>query len=424
MSDLNHAEKLTQQLRQEILARKATIGVVGLGYVGLPLAVSFAQAGFVVIGVDRLRDRVEALQAGQNPIKGYEPGLDDLVKTSVESGQFRPTSEYELLKSAEVITINVDTPVDDDREPNYQSLATATKAIGKVIGPGRLVIVESTVSPGTTGRLVIPLLIEGSGLSLNENLLVGACPERVMPGRLLENIRTVARTCGGSNPAVAELMRTLYSTVVEAELDVTDILTAELVKVTENAYRDVQIAFANEVSMLCDELKIDIWKIRELVNKVPYRDMHRPGGGVGGHCLPKDPWLLAAAASRSPLRLIPTARMVNDSMPLHIANELMDQIKEWQARVGSGEAVSVAVLGFSYLPESDDSRNTPSRVLVDELVRKGLQVRIHDPFVREYNYSLESALSGCQAVVVMVPHMAYDDLELDAPVVMRVGRRT
>jgi UDP-N-acetyl-D-mannosaminuronic acid dehydrogenase len=397
--------------------------VVGLGYVGLPLALSFVQAGFFVIGVDRLRARVDRLKDGESPIRGYEPGLAELVRSSIDSGRFKVTTDYELLRSAKVITINVDTPVDDDRQPEYQSLAAAAKSIGEVIGPGCLVIVESTVSPGTTDRLVAPTLVEESGLTFNEDLFVGACPERVMPGRLLQNIRTVARTCGGSTPAVADLMRVLYATVVEADLDATDVLTAELVKVAENAYRDVQIAFANEISMLCDELGVDVWTIRDLVNKVPFRDMHRPGGGVGGHCLPKDPWLLAAAASHSPLRLIPAARMVNDSMPVHVANEVGARIKEWQSRAGLEEPTSVAVLGYSYLPESDDIRNTPSELLVDELQRQGFRVRIHDPFVTGYDYPLVKALAGCQAVVVMVPHEAYDNVELDAPVVMRVGRR-
>ena len=411
------------ELRTRIGNRTATLGVVGLGYVGLPVALSFAQAGFEVIGVDRQRNRIDKLIAGDNPIRGYEPGLGALVKEAVISGRFKATTDYKELGSADVITINVDTPVDDDRQPRYQSLADASTSIGQVIGPGRLVIVESTVSPGTTDRLVIPTLVENSGLKLNVDLFVGACPERVMPGRLLQNIRTVPRTCGGSSPAVAELMRSLYHTVVEADLDATDVLTAELVKVTENAYRDVQIAFANEISMLCDELGIDVWKIRDLVNKVPYRDMHRPGGGVGGHCLPKDSWLLAAASSRSPLRLIPAARTVNDSMPLHVANEVAARIKEWQSRAGREEQTWIAVLGYSYLPESDDIRNTPSEQLVDELRQQGFRVRIHDPFVDGYNYSVSEAVDGCVAVIVMVPHKDYDELRLTAPIVVRVGRR-
>ncbi len=284
-------------------------------------------------------------------------------------------------------------------------------------------MVESTVSPGTTEGLVIPHLEETSGLRLNDDLFVGVCPERVMPGRLLTNLRTVPRTCGISATELGPVMVELYSSIVDAELDVTDLLTAELVKVTENTYRDVQIAFANEVSMICDDLGVDVWKLRELVNKVPFRNMHRPGGGVGGHCLPKDPWLLAAAPHQSQLRLIPAARQVNDAMPLHIANQLVGRIELWKAANGITAPISVAVLGFSYLPESDDVRNSPSRLLIDELGSLGFEVKVHDPFVDEYKGPVKATLEGCQAVVVMVPHREYDELELDLPG-RHAGRQT
>jgi UDP-N-acetyl-D-mannosaminuronic acid dehydrogenase len=214
----------------------------------------------------------------------------------------------------------------------------------------------------------------------------------------------------------------LYSSVVQADLDASDIVTAEFVKVAENTYRDVQIAFANEISIICDHLGIDVWTTRELINKVPYRDMHRPGGGVGGHCLPKDPWLLAAAAPVG-LTIIPAAREVNDAMPSYVADQVLRRIKAWQDRDGHSGLVAVAVLGYSYLPQSDDTRNTPSQPLVDELVGRGLEVRVHDPFVPAYNVPVESILDGCQAVVVMVPHAEYDNLPLSQPVVLRVGQR-
>jgi UDP-N-acetyl-D-mannosaminuronic acid dehydrogenase len=201
------------------------------------------------------------------------------------------------------------------------------------------------------------------------------------------------------------------------------LLTAELVKLTENTYRDVQIAFANEIAMLCDDLGLDVWQVRDLVNKVPLRQMHRPGGGVGGHCLPKDPWLLAAAATSAPLRVIRAARTVNDGMPVHIAHRLTSHIRQWEAVNGSSRPSSIAILGYSYLPDSDDIRNTPSEALISELRGAGFEVRIHDPYVAKYTSPLEDVLSGCVAVVVMVAHRTYDRLPLDNPIVLRVGRR-
>ena len=412
-----------ETLEKAISDRTAVIGVVGLGYVGLPVAATFAKAGFHVIGIDRDTRRIDLLHTGINPIGGAEPGLDQLLEETIASGHLVFSTDFTGLSGANIVTINVDTPVNADSEPNYESLTAACDALGPVLASGSLVIVESTVSPGTTQALVVPRLLEGSRLSLNRDLFVGVCPERVMPGLLLSNLRLVPRTCGISTPDLARVMVGLYSTVVEADLDVTDILTAELVKVTENTYRDVQIAFANEVSMICDDLGLDVWKVRDLVNKVPFRNMHRPGGGVGGHCLPKDPWLLAAAPHHSQLRLIPAARSVNDAMPIHIANQLMKRIEEWRAKERADVAVTVAVLGYSYLAESDDIRNSPSQVLVEELRGRGLDVRIHDPFVDGYKGPVESVLDGCQAAVVMVPHIEYDSLRFKCPVVMRVGKR-
>ena len=412
-----------EALEKAIADRSAVIGVVGLGYVGLPVAATFAKAGFHVIGIDRDTRRIGLLDAGINPIGGAEPGLDELLDETIASGHLVFSSDFTALSRANIITINVDTPVNSDSEPNYESLIAACDALGPVLASGSLVVVESTVSPGTTQALVVPRLLEGSRLTLNRDLFVGVCPERVMPGLLLSNLRLVPRTCGISTPDLAQVMVGLYSTVVEAELDVTDILTAELVKVTENTYRDVQIAFANEVSMICDDLGLDVWKVRDLVNKVPFRNMHRPGGGVGGHCLPKDPWLLAAAPHHSQLRLIPAARSVNDAMPIHIANQLVKRLEEWRAREMTDAPVTVAVLGYSYLPESDDVRNSPSQLLVEELRSLGLHVKIHDPFVEGYKGPIASVIDGCQAVVVMVPHIEYDDLKFDCPVVMRVGKR-
>ena len=413
-----HIRRLSSSIGQ----RTASIGVVGLGYVGLPLACSFANAGFSVIGIDQDQDRIDTIRKGINPIGGDEPGLEAMLRAASLEGRLAVTTDYGELSDARIITINVDTPVDQDGRPDYTSLSQASRSLAKVVHPGSLVIVESTVSPGTTIDLVGPLLTEGSGLEIGVDLLLGACPERVMPGRLLSNLRTVPRVCGGSSPEVAELMRLLYSTIVEAPIDITDITTAELVKVTENAYRDVQIAFANEVSLICDSLGIDVWQVRDLVNKVPFRAMHRPGGGVGGHCIPKDPWLLAAA-SESPLHLIPAARQVNDAMPHHIARRLRLEIEAWQATQDDPQPVIVAVLGYTYLPDSDDTRNSPSAAVVSHLESYGYQVRIHDPILEHYASPLDDLLDGCIAAVVMVAHTAYDDLDLDLPVHLRVGRR-
>jgi UDP-N-acetyl-D-mannosaminuronic acid dehydrogenase len=401
------------ELREAVASRDAVVCVVGLGYVGLPVALTFTRAGFRVIGIDVDEERLERIGEGSNPIEGgEEPGLSELLAESIDTGRFEVTGEPRRLGDADIVTINVQTPVDSDQNPNTDALVAASRSIGTHMSRGTLVIVESTVAPGTTMGLVRPILETESGLDEGEGFFVGSCPERVMPGRLLANIQSVPRVCGGSTPEVAETMRQLYATVVEADLDTASTTTAELVKVVENTYRDVQIAFANEVALICSDLGEDVWRVRELVNKVPFRQMHYPGGGVGGHCIPKDPWLLAKASPRD-LKLIPAAREVNDGMPAEIAR-LAKAASERLIEDGEPreQARRVLVLGYAYLPETDDARNSPSAALTAELARLGLEVAVHDPFVPGFQGDVNEMAEAVGTVVTMVHHAAYRDLDL------------
>ena len=287
----------------------------------------------------------------------------------------------------------------------------ACQQLAEVLRPGVLVIVESTIAPGTIDNVVRPLLEQESGLRVNQDFYLGACPERVMPGKLLANLRHMNRVCGGSTPETSAVMVTLYRQIVEADLDMADPVTAELVKTTENAYRDVQIAFANEVALICEAVGANVWQVRKLVNKVPYRQMHMPGAGVGGHCIPKDPWLLAhGAGSNVPIRLIPQARDINDSMPLHVAKLTLAALRE----AGLEPTVArVAILGYAYLENSDDTRNSPSQALVSQLQSDCAEIVIHDPWVEGLDGELIERIKGCDAIVIMVAHDEYCRLDLE-----------
>jgi UDP-N-acetyl-D-mannosaminuronic acid dehydrogenase len=409
------------ELRDKIISKESKLAVIGLGYVGLPVACAFVEAGFNVVGVERQEERVVLINAGVSPIEGDEPGLADLVRSVASSGRFHATTDYAVLQDRDVILIDVETPVDEHNVPRYHALRDVLVSLGPVLKRGALVIVESTIAPGTMQDLVLPLLTESSSLSLNDGFYLGNCPERVMPGKLLLNLRTLSRVVGGMTPETAKTMVALYQNIVEAELDPVDCVTAELVKTVENAYRDVQIAFANEVALICEAVGGDVWKVRELVNKTPYRNMHLPGAGVGGHCIPKDPWLLAYGARDKgiPLQLIPAARAVNNAMPLHMA----DMVQKALASVGCDIAgAQVLILGYAYLEDSDDTRNSPSETLVARLKYLGAQVVIHDPYVPEYQGDVYEAARGCDAAVMMVRHRQY--LELDyqrLKAVMRVA---
>lgn len=412
------------------------IAVIGLGYVGLPVACEFARAGFCVIGLDIKADRVAKIAAGINPIEGNEPGLAELLTEVITSQRLRVITDYSILTEADVVLINVETPVDDQYLPQYHAMRAACRSLGSVLKSGALVIVESTVAPGTTLNVVRPILEEISGYTCkydgqieNQNqesatFYLGACPERVMPGRLLNNLRNLSRVCGGSSGTVAEAMCKLYRHIIpQADIDPTDILTAELVKTTENAYRDVQIAFANEVALICEAMGGDVWKVREFVNKSPGRNMLLPGAGVGGHCIPKDPWLLIAPIHDQSARiesnhqpniyLIPAARTVNESMPAHVAEMTINAINKYDAQSANrNPQYKIGILGFSYLEDSDDTRHSPSETLVTLLQRQQIEVAIHDPFVEEYKGDIYERMASCDAVVLMVKHSVYRTIDL------------
>lgn len=407
-------------LHDKIKDRSARLGVVGLGYVGLPLACVLAEAGFSVTGLEIRSDRVATINAGRNPIEGHEPGLAELITAVVGQGQLKASADFSSLADADIIFFNVETPVDDtDHQPRYVSLRAACQSVGQVMKPGALIIVESTIAPGTMERVVAPLLAEASGRKLNEGFYLGHCPERVMPGKLLANLRGLSRVCGGSTPETATAMVTLYRSIVQADLDPADCVTAELVKTAENAYRDVNIAFANELALVCEASGGDFLRVRELVNKSPGRNVLLAGAGVGGHCIPKDPWLLAYGAhGQATLNLIPAARTVNEAMPTHML-ELAQGLLKAVGRDLRG--ARVLVLGFAYLEDSDDTRHSPSEALIVALRAAGADVVIHDPWVAEHQGDVLQKATGADAAILMVAHRAYRTLDLGA---LRTALRT
>lgn len=402
---------LIEELKQKVQNRTARLAVVGLGYVGLPVASLFAEADFDVIGLDIKPERVEKINAGISPIEGDEPGFEELLKKVSKSRKLNATTDYNLIKDCDVILIDVETPVDEQNVPRYEALRAALHSLGGVLKPGALVIVESTIAPGTMQKIVCPLLEKGSGRKVNNGFYLGNCPERVMPGKLISNLRSLGRAVGGGTPETASTMIELYRHIVKADLDAVDWTTAELVKTVENAYRDVQIAFANEVARICEALGSNVWKVRELVNKSPSREMHFPGAGVGGHCIPKDPWLLAYGVEGTgvPLRLIPAARMINDDQPLHMVELMQHALKEGG---GNLKGARILVMGYAYLEESDDTRNSPSEKLLSRLKHLGAIPVVHDPFVHEFQGNILQMAKGCDAAIAMVAHKAYKNLDL------------
>ena len=403
------------------------IAVVGMGYVGVPIAALLADVeGYDVIGVQRRSPRsgwkIEVLNSGKSCFEGVEPGLDELIERVVKKGTFRVTDDYSVLKEVKMILIDVQTPTDAaDHSPSYDSVKEVARQIGTHIRRGTLVITESTVAPGTTQHIIRPIIEQESGLAAGKDFLLAYSYERVMPGKLLEFIVDMPRVVGGINKESEQRAVELYKKIIRQPIHSTDILTAEAAKTMENAYRDVNIAFANEMALICESLGIDVWEVRQLVNARNDRHMHLPGAGVGGHCLPKDSWLLRyglRAYGKEPLEaeLISLARAINDHMPMHMA-ELVKRSIESQGRNVSGSRV--VILGVAYLEDSDDTRNTPARSLALELEGYGCEVVAHDPFVAEFpglkiESDLSAAAKGADALALVTKHAQYRELDFPA----------
>jgi UDP-N-acetyl-D-mannosaminuronic acid dehydrogenase len=411
------------------------IAVIGLGYVGIPVAVLLADAGYDVTGVQRRSKRsgwkIDWLNDGRCPIGGNEPELPDILKKVIGNRHFRATDDYSAIKEADIILIDVQTETDINHVPRYEPLKEACQNIGKLLSPGKVVVVESTVAPGTTKYLVKPILEKESGLKAGLPNGFGLCfaYERVMVGRLIHNIKEYPKVIGSIDELSADIARELYESIVKAGVYVTDLMTAEVSKTVENAYRDVQIAFANEVALLCESLGIDVYDVRKFVNGLPndpsapyanpVRNMHFPGAGVGGHCLPKDTWLLmhgydqySSHKNRYPFSVLTDARYLNDWMPLHMVELLYDALKEANKEL---KGAKICVLGYAFLENSDDRRNTPTIPLLKELEKRGAKFTIHDPLIKENeDYPIESdinvALKDCDALVLMTKHDDYKSI--------------
>ena len=371
----------------------------------MPVATSFAAAGFDVVGVDTNSARVNALNNGSLPLATSEPGLEALLRAALAAGRFRGVNDDAALAGREVVIVAVDTPVDEQHRPDARQLERACAAIARRVLRPCLVIIESTVAPRTISDRVAPIFGEG--------VFLVHCPERVRPGRLLQNLRGMSRLVGAPDQEVADLATELYRNIVHADLVVTDWQTAEVIKTAENAARDVQIALANQLALVCDHVGVDFRRVREQINRL-WNDQPLildPGPGVGGYCLPKDPWLLISAMPQGAASaLIEGSRALNDAMPSHVADITERALRDAGLAIGGA---AVAVLGLTYEANSDDKRNAPGPRVAADLERRGAHVVRHDPFVTPQR-GLFDVIHGCDVAVLVVPHNDYRDADWTA----------
>ena len=364
--------------------------VIGMGYIGLPTASVFANHGLNVLGMDVNSDVINHLRAGEVHI--FEPGLQKLFHQAIESGKLQVAAE---VSPADAFIIAVPTPFFDDKSADLSYVESAAESIVPHLRPGNLVILESTSPPLTTVDIVAPIL-EKSGLKAGQDFLLAYSPERVLPGRILEELVGNARVIGGVDRASAEAGRDLYQTFVQGEIILTDATTAEMVKLMENTSRDINIAIANEFSRLAQKFGVDIWEAIGIANRHPRVEILRPGIGVGGHCISVDPWFLVEAAPET-AQLVRTAREINDAQPAFVA-DLVEQA------VGSLQGKTVAFLGLAFKPNVDDLRESPAAELAHDLQARGAEVLAYEPF------KLEAGLPGIHQVNTLAEALVNADL--------------
>ncbi len=374
------------------------ICVIGLGYIGLPTAAMFASKRHEVVGVDKNSIIINALNCGEIIIE--EAQLAEFVKDTVAKGNLRGSLIPEL---ADVFIIAVPTPITADKKAEMRYVKTAAEEITPYLRKGNTVILESTSPAGTVDDLICPILAT-SGLALGEEIFVGHSPERVIPGQILYELVHNSRICGGINAKSAEKIADIYRCFVEGEIHLTDAKTAELCKLTENTFRDINIAFANELAKICEHIGVNVWQMIELCNKHPRVNIHQPGPGVGGHCIAVDPWFIVESQPET-AKLIGQARRINDAMPAYVAQKI--------AAISAADSIkSITILGVTYKPNVDDIRESPLIELLHLLKEQGYHVCAVDPFATDYQGDPYAAAKDSDLLVLGVHHNSYRDLDL------------
>lgn len=378
------------------------ICMIGIGYVGLPTAAMFASKGHKVIGYDLNQKAVDALNKGEIIIE--EPGLLELVKECVAKGNLSATTSCP--SDCDVYIIAVPTPINEDKTADMSYVESATKAIVPHLKKGCIVILESTSPPRTVEDLMLPILKE-TGLELGEELLVAHSPERILPGKVIEELRTNSRIVGGINEKSSLEVKKVYESIVDGEIFITTSTTAEMCKVMENTFRDVNIALANELAKISEELGVNAFEVIKLANHHPRVNILSPGPGVGGHCIALDPWFLVEKSENA--KLIKQARLINDSMPQFVFEKIKNIL-------GGFNGQTISLFGVTYKPNIDDIRESPVMHLLNMLKKENLIVNVCDPHAKEQitnNFDIYEALENSSLLILGVNHDEFSDLDFE-----------
>ena len=405
---------MSTELRNKLNERRGAVGVIGLGYVGLPLAVEFARGGMKVIGFDLDRQRVESINSGRS----YIPDVPtEMVAALVESGKLSASTDFSHLADTDAVVICVPTPLRKTKEPDISYILAAAEQVKAHLHSQQLVVLESTTYPGTTDEVVLPMLKE-TGLRLDQDFFLAFSPERVDPGNKLFQTHNIPKVVGGVSPASTEIAAALYQTIVDEVHKVSSARVAETAKLLENTYRSVNIGLVNEMAQLCYHLGIDSWEVIEAAATKPFGFMaFYPGPGIGGHCIPLDPHYLSwkARLHGFEARFIGLAEEVNSHMPAHVVQLVQDGLNAHSKAVKGSR---ILVVGVAYKRDINDVRESPALGIIDQLMHKGAAVSYHDPFVPDLKVDgrgslsgvalTDELLSGCDCAVIVTDHSDVD----------------
>lgn len=406
---------IKQDLLQKIKNKTAVVGVVGLGYVGLPLAVEKAKAGYCTIGFDIQKKKVHMVNNGMNYIGDI---VDGELEEVVGSKMLTATCDFSFVSQVDCVAICVPTPLDLYCQPDISYVKSSTESIARYLHPGMLIILESTTYPGTTEELIKPILENGSGLTCEKDFFLAFSPERVDPGNLIYNTKNTPKVVGGIGKDSTEVASALYKNILNGEVfEASSTAVAEMEKILENTYRNINIALANEMAILCNKMGIDVWEVIEAAKTKPYGfQAFYPGPGIGGHCIPLDPFYLTWKAREYEYhtRLIETAGEINNYMPEFVVERAMKLLnKESKPMNGS----KVLLLGMAYKQDVDDIRESAALKVLDHLEKQGAVVEYSDPYIPEFTYKEKQyqskdlnkkALNDADMVIITTSHTGID----------------
>jgi UDP-N-acetyl-D-glucosamine dehydrogenase len=401
------------ELSDRIASREARIGLIGLGYVGLPLAIEFAKAGFVVTGLDIDREKIRAIGRGTSYVEDVS---SQEVAEAVQAGRLQATGDFGELTRLDVVNICVPTPLTRTRDPDVSSMARAIEEIRPRLRAGHLIVLGSTTYPGTTHELFVPAL-EESGLQVGRDFALAFSPERIDPANRSIQLREIPKVVGGETPRCTALAAELFRTIFDRVVPVSSSQTAEMVKLLENTFRAINVGLANEIALMCERLGLDVWEVIDAAATKPYGFMKfLPGPGLGGHCIPVDPGYLAwkMKSLNFPARFIDLATEINSHMPKHVADRIAGLLNDSRQAVNGA---NVLILGVAYKRDVGDLRESPALDVIRLLAAKGASVSFHDPHVNEFevdgriykNRDLgDEALAAADLVVILTDHSAID----------------